>query len=46
MGEQATAAETWNDEASEAIYVRALREGAAISNLSVSNKFEESRQKT
>jgi hypothetical protein len=46
MNEQSTAAETWDDEASEAIYARTLREGAAIANLSVINKFEESRRKT
>jgi hypothetical protein len=46
IGEQLAAAETWDDEASEAVYARALREGAAIANLSVSSKFEESRRKT
>jgi hypothetical protein len=46
MDEQVSAAETWDDGASEALYARALREGASIANPSVSNKFEESRQKT
>lgn len=40
------AAETWDEEATEAVYARALRKGAAIANLSVSNKFEENRGKT
>jgi hypothetical protein len=44
--EESTSAELWNDAESEAIYGRALREGAAIANLSVSSKFEESRRKT
>jgi integrase len=46
LEEQLTAAESWSDEVSEAFYEKALREGAAIANLSVSNKFEESRRKT
>lgn len=46
INEQSTAAETWDDEVSEAVYANALREGAAIANLSVSSKFEESRRKS
>jgi integrase len=46
LEEQSTTAEMWSDEVSEAFYERALREGAAIANMSVSNKFEESRRKT
>jgi hypothetical protein len=46
VGEQSTAAENWSNESSEAVHARALREGAAIANLSVSSKFEESRRKT
>jgi integrase len=46
LDEQLVAAESWSDEVSEALYERALREGAAIANMSVSNKFEESRRKT
>jgi hypothetical protein len=46
LDEQSVAAESWSDEAYEAFYGRALSEGAAIANMSVSNKFEESRRKT
>jgi integrase len=46
MEERDTAAEMLSDEASKALYERALSEGAAIANMSVSQKFEDSRQKT
>jgi hypothetical protein len=41
-----TGADIWDDAASETLYANALREGAAIANLSVSSKFEESWRKT
>jgi hypothetical protein len=48
--EQTDAAESWTDERSrersEAVYGKALKEAAAIANLSFSNKFEENRRKT
>jgi integrase len=44
--EQLTSAETWSEATSEAVYERALREGAAIANASVSSKFEEGQRKT
>jgi integrase len=46
IAEQTDTAEFWSDERSDSVYEKALREGAAIANLSVSNKFEEGRRKT
>jgi hypothetical protein len=39
-------AEIWSEAVSERLYTKALREGAAIANRSVSAKFEDGRRKT
>jgi integrase len=46
VGEATDGAEMWSEAASESLYRKALSEGAAIANQSVSAKFEDGRRKT
>jgi integrase len=46
VGETTIGAEMWSEAASERFYRKALTEGAAVANQSVSSKFEDERRKT